>query len=246
MTARVSHLWRHPVKGIGCEALDRIDLTTAQPMPGDRAWALLHQGGAETDAWQPRRNFLVVAYGPKLAQIGARTLTNGTLELTHPDLDTLLFNPATDGPRLIDWVRPLWPEQHSTPHRLVRSPAQGMADNGSAQVSLMNHASLRAVSHKLGQDLDQRRFRGNIWVDGLAPWEEFNLVGKTIRVGGIQLKITAPIERCRATEANPITGQRDTDPVKTLSDGWGHRDFGVYATILSDGLLSVGDEVTAL
>ncbi|THH34457.1 MOSC domain-containing protein [Aliishimia ponticola] len=244
MTATLAQIWRHPVKGIGCERLADTTLTAGAPLPGDRAWALRHERSEPTDAWQPRRNFLVVAHGPRLAQVAAQSATDGRITLTHPDLAPLDFDPAHDGDKLMDWVAPLWPDTQPAAASLVKAPAQGMADNGVAQVSVMNHSSLRALSQAAQTDLDPRRFRGNLWIDGLAPWEEFDLLGKTIRIGEVTLEVTDRITRCRATEANPDTGERDAEPVRVLRQGWEHMDFGVYATVTSGGKIAAGDTVT--
>lgn len=244
MTARLTEIWRYPIKGIGSEQLDEISLRAQAPLPGDRAWAVLHEGGADHDDWQPRRNFLVVASGPMLAAVTAQSHDDGRMSLKHPDRPEARFDLVTDGAALIDWARPLWPEQHSAPTRLVSAPPEGMADNGVAQVSIMNHSSLRALSQKTGMDLDPKRFRGNLWLDGLAPWEEFDLVGKSVQIGDVRFDVTDRIERCRATEANPDTGRRDVDPLRALTEGWGHRDFGVYATVSTDGRIARGDPVT--
>ena len=240
---RLAALARYPVKGIGREALDRIALDPGAPMPGDRAWALAHAGAAPTDAWQPRRNFLVVASGPRLAQVTAETREDG-LTLRHPDRPDLAFDPATEGARLIDWVRPLWPDDRPAPARLVAAPPEGMADNGAAQVSILNRASLRALSERVGRALDEARFRGNLILDGLPPWGEFDWIGRSIRIGPLRLRVTDRIERCRAAEANPETGARDANVLRALEDGWGHRDFGVYATVETGGTVAPGDAVT--
>jgi uncharacterized protein YcbX len=118
----------------------------------------------------------------------------------------------------------------------------GMSDAPFASVSILNEASLRALSQKIGQDLDPRRFRGNLWLDGLAPWEEFDLVGKRLRIGAAEVDVVEPIGRCRATEANPVTGRRDAPTLAALEDGWGHTRFGVYAMVRKGGLVAVGDE----
>jgi hypothetical protein len=36
---------------------------------------------------------------------------------------------------------------------------------------------------------------------------------------------------------------RDANVLRALEDGWGHRDFGVYATVGTGGTVTVGDEV---
>ncbi|MEM8823455.1 MAG: MOSC domain-containing protein [Pseudomonadota bacterium] len=241
MTPSLAALYRHPIKGIGRERLDAVDLVAGVPMPGDRAWALLHDAAPQIDGWQPRRNFLVVASGPDLTRVEAE----GTdpITLRHPTRPDLTFDPATEGARLADWVRPIWPADRPTPTRLVAAPPEGMADNGAAQVSILNLASLRALSQKLGRPLEIERFRGNLIVDGLPPWGEFDWIGRDIRIGAVTLSVADRIERCRATEASPATGTRDANTLRALEDGWGHRDFGVYATVKTSGHLAVGDEV---
>jgi uncharacterized protein YcbX len=119
-----------------------------------------------------------------------------------------------------------------------------MSDAPFASISVLNLASLRALGQKLGQQLDPRRFRGNLWLDGLAPWEEFDLVGKTLSIGTARLEIVERITRCRATEANPDTGARDANTLRALEDGWGHQDFGVYAMVRTGGPIAIGDTVT--
>ena len=240
MTATLARIVRYPVKGIGREELAEVTLAADAPLPGDRAWALLHEGAADTDDWQPRRNFLVVASGPKLAQVTAETGGDSRITLRHPDRPELTFDPETEGTQLVDWAAPLWPDQHSRPKRLVKAPPQGMADNGEAQVALLNLASLRGLSDQLGQTLDIARFRGNLMLDGLDPWEEFEWIGRTLRLGDVTLDVTDRIERCRATEANPATGERDANTLTALEQGWGHRDFGVYATVTAPGRIATG------
>lgn len=244
MTAELKAIWRFPIKGIGAERLERVDLAANAPLPGDRAWALLHDNAPDTDEWQPRRNYLVVASGPQLAAIKAVTGKDGRITLTHPDRPPLTIAPETDGEALKQWVQPIWPAERPQPQRLAKAPPQGMADNGQAQVSLLSLSSLRALSQKLNHPLTPERFRGNLVVDGLAPWEEFDLIGKTIRIGNATLHVTDRIERCRATEANTETGKRDCNPLRALEDGWNHRDFGVYATVTQGGQIATGDQVT--
>ena len=246
MTGRLAAIWRHPVKGIGCEALDRVALMPERPVPGDRAWAVLREGVAATGGWQHCSGFLRGANGPSLMAVMARTLDDG-LELTHPDRPPLRFDPATEGARLVDWVAPLWPAGMPRPVAVVKAPDTGMTDMDYPSVSVLNTASLDALAHALDLPaLDPRRFRGNLWVDGWDAWAEFDLVGRRIAVGDAVLEITERNTRCLATHANPDTGERDADVLSTLSAQWGHRDFGVYARVLGGGDIAVGKPVTVL
>ena len=90
------------------------------------------------------------------------------------------------------------------------------------------------------------RFRGNVWLDGLAPFAEFDLVGREVRVGGAILRVRERITRCKATTVDPATGISDADTLGALAAGWGHQDFGVYAEVVEGGRVAVGDPAEAL
>jgi uncharacterized protein YcbX len=245
MSWTLAQIWRHPIKGIGAERLDHVGLHVDRPLPWDRAWAVLEEGGEASEGWRPCRNFLRGAKGPSLMAVTAR-VEDDTVHLSHPDRPDLALTPGTEGAAqaLFDWLRPIYPADRKPPAALIRAPEMGMSDANFASVAVLNLASLRALGQKLGQDLDPRRFRGNLWIEGLAPWEEFDLVGKRLRIGAAELDMIEPIGRCRATEANPETGRRDAATLAALEDGWGHTDFGVYAMVRRAGRVAVGDEVT--
>ena len=244
MSARVAAIWRHPIKGIGRESLEAVELAAGEPVPLDRAWALLQQGAEDTDEWQPRRNFLQGASGPSLMAVHS-SWEGDLLRLTHPDRPALTLDPDRDGEALRAWIAPIWPGERPLPARLVKAPRQSMADNGEASVSILSAASLGALSEAAGAALDARRFRGNLLVEGLAPWEEWDWIGRRIRVGGAEMEVTERIGRCRATEADPETGRREHDPVRLLREGWGHTDFGVYARVVGAGRVALGDALAA-
>lgn len=233
---------RHPIKGIGTELLESAALSPGRALDGDRAWAVLQEGQDDTGAWQPRRNFVQCATGPALMAVGAQS-AGARITLTHPDHPPLTIDPETDGAALVDWLRPLWPTDRPAPMRMIRAPDQGMSDADYASVSLMSHSSLRALSEQAGARLDPRRFRGNLWVDGLAPWEELDWIGKTLSIGTAECEVVEPIERCRATEANPETGRRDVNILRLLSDGWGHQDFGINLRVTRPGQVRLGDRI---
>jgi uncharacterized protein YcbX len=94
--------------------------------------------------------------------------------------------------------------------------------------------------------LDMRRWRGNLWIDGLAEWEEFALIGKTLKIGDVLFRAVEPITRCLATTANPETGKRDADTLGGLEAGWGHKDFGIYLEVISSGTLKSGDTLEVI
>ncbi|MBO6774319.1 MAG: MOSC domain-containing protein [Marinibacterium sp.] len=245
MTGRVSALWRYPVKSHGREQLDSVTLTAGQTFPWDRVWAIAHtESDADGSAWARCQNFSIGAKAPRLAGIDARfDDQSGILHLYHPDLPDLSLNPDTDGDALIAWAGTLIPENRAQSARVVRGMMRGFTDTDFPSISIMNAASHRTVEGRLGRALEMERWRGNIWLDGLAPWEEFDWIDKNLRIGGAVLAVRDRAVRCAHTTASPKTGLRDTDTLGVLQEAWGHQDFGVYAEVVETGTVEVGSEV---
>ena len=245
MTATLAQIWRHPIKSHGRESLERVRVTAGRTLPWDRCWAVLHDHAtADGTTWAPCANF---SRGAKVAALMAINASldekTGTVTLTHPQRDPLDFRPddGADTAKFLDWIAPLMPSDRARSTDIVRVPDRGMTDTEYPSISLAGHSSLRALSDKVGQKLDPRRFRANFWVDGLGPWEEFEWVGRDITIGGVAFRVEERIGRCLATAANPETGRRDADTLGALEDGWNHRDFGVYLSATGSGDVAIGD-----
>ncbi|MBP9952137.1 MAG: MOSC domain-containing protein, partial [Cypionkella sp.] len=163
--------------------------------------------------------------------------------LNHPETGALAFRPddPLDLPHFLQWIAPLSPPDRAQPIQIV-SAGRGMTDSAFPSVSILSLTSLGELSGKMGRDLSIDRWRGNLWIDGAAPFAEFDWIGHEIKIGAAVLRIEERITRCRATMANPVTGQIDADTLTGLQDGYGHQDFGVYATVISGGILAQGDK----
>ncbi len=243
MTGRVARIWRHPIKSHGREQLTDVCLTAGCTMPYDRRWAVTHaRTKADGSAWAPCANFTIGAKVPRLQAINAMVdEASGTVTLNHPDRPDLCFDPETEQQRFLDWVAPLLTNDHPPSTDIIRVPGRGMTDSDFPSVSLINLASHKAVSDHLGQELSPLRWRGNFILEALEPWEEFQWIGKRLRIGSAELHVRESIKRCKATNANPETGVRDADTLAVLRQGWGHQDFGIYAEVVTSGNVSVGD-----
>jgi len=245
---KVAHIWRHPIKSHGTETLDSVELEAGRTMPWDRRWAVAHDASkADSAEWAPCVNFTIGSKAPKLMAIKARSNEEtGLITLNHPDLPPFTFNPDTDSEAFLDWVKPLVPSNRAQSARVVRVPGRGMTDTDFPSISIANLASHAQVAEHLDQEISPLRWRANIWLEGLKPWEEFEWLGQRFRVGTAEFEIKERIKRCLATTANPETGERDADTLGALNAGWDHQDFGVYAEVVTPGRIALGDNAELL
>ena len=245
MTVTLAHIFRHPIKAHGREELASVSLLAGQALPFDRTWAVAHEAAKLTGGWVPCANFARGAKAPKLMAIKASfDDQRGEIALTHPERPEIRFNPddAAENDRVIDWLRPLNPENRAQPAKLVRA-TQALTDTDFPSVAILSLTSLRILSARMGQDLSPHRFRGNLWLDGLAPWEEFDLIGRSLTIGEARLEVVERITRCTATTADPDTGRVDAPVLQTLQAAWHHSDFGVYARVTHGGTIRRDDKV---
>ncbi len=249
MTPALAHIVRHPIKSVGWEELGQADLAPNRTLPFDREWAVAHAAARLDDdapAWAPKLNFVRGWASPDLMAVRAVTDEAARrVTLSHPAAEDLTVAPddPRDAARLVEWLRPLWPENRPEAAKVIRVPGQAMTDQPDPLVSVLNLSSNRALGQRLGRDLSIHRWRGNLWIEGLAPWEEFDLIGRHIRIGTAVLRVDERIARCRATMANPDTGRVDADTLGALEAGYGHQDFGVFATVVEGGHVRLGDPV---
>ncbi|MEM9783540.1 MAG: MOSC domain-containing protein [Pseudomonadota bacterium] len=246
--ATLASIWRHPIKGIGAEALETVTLSAGEVLPWDRRYALAHAHSlydAAAPAWVKRRNFVVQAHVAELIRVEASLdEASGAVTLTHPTLAPVTADPATDegAAVLTAWIEPLAASYQPGPWQVAHVPGQALTDMEPPYVSILSRASARALSQRAGVTLGERRFRGNLWLDGLDAWVEEEWIGREITIGAARLRVDEPIGRCKATTAGP-SGSYDHPTLETLRAARGHTEFGVYATVIEGGTVALGDAV---
>ena len=244
MTGRLAQICRHPIKGHGRETLASVRLLAGECLPWDRHWAVAHEAAKLEPGWNPCVNFARGAKAPELMAITSQLdEASGLITLHHPTSSAITFDPddPADLPGFLNWVRPLNPENRAQPAQIIKAGC-GMTDSDFPSVSILSMSSLADLSARMGQDLSPHRFRGNLWLDGAAPWAEFDWIGREIRIGTATLKINERITRCNATKVDPATGIPNADTLTALETAYGHQDFGVYATVTQSGNIATGSE----
>ena len=260
---------RYPVKGMGGQDLDFAHLT-ASGIPFDRVVAFstgqipIQPHGT----WTTHRAFHALTTNVDMALGQARVTANRDRqfdELHHSEGRPLL-DPTGSGvleiSRAGQQVAAI-PIENGVP-RLEHASLQGINqfDDGrgpnveeagvslwdveSAHISIINLETVRAMDSAAEVTLDPTRFRGNLYVDGLKAWSEFELVGQRLKVGDAELEVFSPIERCRATAARPGAATWDIDVPGLLMGHFGHAYCGLYARIVLPGTVRVGDMISVV
>jgi uncharacterized protein YcbX len=238
-----------PVKGMRLVAVEAVTIDPTGPR-GDRAFHVREADGAlaltsrnpglvqVVPEWDADRDELALAFP------GGRRVA-GPVVRGRPVVTAFYDGRAVPGHVVDGPFAPALSEHLGRPVTLVaRDDAVSGGDD--APVTLMSLASLAAVRDRLDADeLDARRFRMSITIDGVRPWEEHGWARREVAIGAAVVRVDAPTERCVVTTRSPRDGRRDLPVLRALA-GLRGKDgvtFGVWCTVLRPGAVSVGDAV---
>ena len=258
MAAVVTRFSIAPVRSLGLEHPAAIDLTT-KGVVEDRRFYVIDQDGRLVDR-------LVSA---RLVQVAAHTDPEaGHLRLTFPDgsvvedrvqlggaVETYVYGRVAAGHVVVGpWAVALEPYARRWV-RIVRADQPGGTRDG-AHASLVSRASVDAISAAAEvPDVDSRRFRMLIEIDGTAAHEEDSWLGGRVAVGEATLRINRRVARCAITTQDPDTGERDLDTLRAIiqyrglmpdKHGAPKAMFGVLGDVDQPGRVRLGDAVRVL
>ncbi|MFL4468476.1 MOSC domain-containing protein [Tateyamaria armeniaca] len=255
MAITLQRIQRFPIKGLSAEQMPRVTLTPGSGVPGDRMFGFARHGSGFDPANPqplPKDRFVVLLTQAALA--GLKTQFDPEtrqLEIAHADAREA-FDMTDEAARdragawlstyigLMDVSDPQFVS--AFPHRFtdvsVVSPQMMHA------VSILNLSSVRDLATRLDRDIDPARFRANLEIDGLPPGWELEHIGETLRLGDVSLRLIKRTKRCAATEVNPVTAERDLKLPYLLRKEFGHMDMGVYAEVVTGGVLQSGQKVS--
>jgi len=226
---RVVGLFRYPVKSMGAEALDSIDVGW-NGLAGDRRWAFVRDGLVRSgfpwltirelpEMWhyQPR---LVEPDQPELSATVVRTPTGEEIDVVEPALAV----------RLGEGVR-------------VIKQGRGIFDT--MPLSVITTQTISALSSMIGSELDARRFRPNILVEatGNEAFPEDQWVGEVLSMGGMKMRVDKRDKRCVMVNVDPDTAQRDPEILRAIARER-QACLGVYGSTVRPGRITVGDSVS--
>ena len=243
----LAQIHRYPVKGLGPQSLAAIALTAGAGLPRDRLFALAHGRSRFREAAPApvaKTEFVMLMRDAGLASLTCTydeaatcvSIARAGAVLVEAPLDDTVGRAAIAGA-----VEAALADPARGTLTLVSAPDQMLSDVGAPLVSLINLATVRAVADAAGQPVDPVRFRGNLLIDDVPPWREFDWLGQTLEIGGARLEAVDRIRRCAATAVNPTSGVRDLNVPALLQKNFGHCDCGIYARVAVSGKVKVGD-----
>ncbi len=258
MTTVVTQLCSYPIKGLSAQEHRSVSLTEGQGFPGDRMFGFARADSGfdpENPAPLPKDRFLVLARDPGLAALNTE-FDGGTqqLRITDPGGQVRAFDlTSSEGQaaavELLMAHLEMDPAKraflaHAFPHRFtdvsVVSPQMMNA------VSVLNLNSVQTFGEDIGVELHPARFRANITLKGWPAFSELDAVGREFQIGAARFRVLKRTQRCAATEVNPLSATRDAAIPRLLRQTYGHMDMGIYAEVLTQGEIQVGDAVSAL
>jgi len=248
--ARIEGIYRYPVKGLSPERLASTQLRVGQTIPADRLYAI-ENGPSGFDpaapGYLPKQRFLMLMRNERLAQLKARFDAARhflTIELEGATVASGDLRTGEGRASIERFLADFCADELRGPPKVLHATGHSFSDVARKVVSIINLASVAEVGNAAGAWVDPLRFRGNLYVTGWPAWHEFSLLDREIGIGSAALKVVKRIQRCAATEVDPATAVRDLPIPRTLMQTFGHADCGVYAEVVSDGNIAVGDALS--
>jgi uncharacterized protein YcbX len=224
----VAGLFRYPVKSMGAESLEAVEVSW-HGLTGDRRWAFLRDGMARSGfPWLTiRERPEMWRYLPRFAEPGrpdsspvvVRTPSGAVLEAADPALAAEL---GTGVPVL----------KHD----------RGLFDT--MPLSLLTVQSVARLGALVGAELAPTRFRPNLVIAaaGDAAFQEDSWVGHGLLIGGLRMRVDQRDQRCVMVNVDPLTARRDPAVLRAIARQR-QACFGVYGSVVAPGRVAVGDPV---
>jgi uncharacterized protein YcbX len=240
------------IKGTRLMEVDEIELGPAGAR-GDRRFFVIDERGRMVNGKQFGELQSVVASYDEEAAVLTLVFPGGH-ELAAPvtgagQVETNFYSVARRA-ELVDGPFAAALSAHvGQPLRLVRTgSAVDRGRDGAA--TLVSRGSLGRLAGEGGlEQIDARRFRMLIEIDGIPAHAEDAFVGHTVAVGETVLRFNGYVGRCMITTRNPDTGTVDLKTLHMLQSYRGELEtdeplpFGVYGAVRRPGLVRIGDAV---
>jgi uncharacterized protein len=260
IVGKVESLWRYPVKSMRGEELDAMFAGYAG-VYGDRLFAFtssVSPKGFPFFTGRDQRQMIRYRARFRNPEKAARPVNWTEAEKLSPNLNPISADAselmidvetpdgktfAINDPALIDNLRSSMDGNHAL--TLLRSDK---AITDCRPLSIFAVQTAKKLGEETGENVDKRRFRANVYVDltNADGFAEDEFVGRSLRIGS---KVTVAVlqrdARCMMITLDPDTAEKTPAILKAVAQA--HEGMaGVYAAVLTEGMIRKGDSVELL
>jgi uncharacterized protein YcbX len=252
----LNSVWRYPVKSMRGEAVEEVFIAYTGVM-GDRVYAISSTSAVPEFPWHTNREQEELVLYQARFQHRERTLVPDALEAAneealnppYPTADKFAVEvKMPDGKTIsIDDPQFLTDLKDKSDGELRLNFTQKNAVD-CRPLSLFSLQTLAQLALETEMDLDQRRFRANLYVDwdSAGGFYENELVDRRVKIGErLEVMVLALDPRCKSITIDPDTAETSPRILKHIArkhDGYA----GVYAAVLIEGTVKPGDEILLL
>jgi uncharacterized protein len=245
-----------PVKALRLSHPAEAELT-AGGIPDDRRFYLIDGSDALFDATDHAELLRIVPeYDPAEERLRLSfpdgSVVEGAADLLDGTVTTDFFGRTVHGNLVDGDFAAALSRYAGRPVRLARVTRDGDGQDVHP-LTLVSSESVRELGGRGDEpDLDARRFRINLEIEGCEPYEEDGWDGELVRVGETTIRVRGQIPRCIVTTLSPDSGVKDFRTLNMIARhrpriaGRGGLPFGMYAEVVQGGRVRVGDPVEPL
>ena len=260
VVGKIESLWRYPVKSMRGEDLQEI-FVGFPGVYGDRLYAFRSSAAPKGFPYlTAREQEKMLLYRPryrcpdhtgKPGNLAEAEAIGSGLTPVYENLSDMMVDVETpagerlaiDDPLLLNMLRE---GLRDRPELTLLRSQRAMTD--CRPVSIFSVQTVRQLSQELGIDVDQRRFRANLYIDleSGKGFGEDTFVGQSLRIGArTVIAVVKRDSRCKISTLDPDTAQPNPELMRLLAR---HHEgqAGIYGVVLAEGTIRPGDEITLL
>jgi len=256
----VESLWRYPVKSMRGEEMNELFASYAG-VYGDRLFAFESSASPKGfPFFTGREQRQMIRYRPRFRHpekaahpinlVEAEKLSSNLnpvsanaaelmIDVETPDGRTF----AVDDPELIEHLRGNIDAKHQL---TLRRSDKAITD--CRPLSIFAVQSAKKLGEETAVPVDKRRFRANVYLDLKSSngFAEDEFVGKSLRIGPkVVAHVVGRDARCMMITLDPDTAEKTPAILKAVAQA--HEGMaGVYAVILTEGIIRRGDPVEVI
>ncbi|MCQ6275919.1 MOSC domain-containing protein [Bacillus sp. V3B] len=263
-SSKVASIWRYPVKSMIGEELNACEITE-KGLLGDRAYGVIDN---ETDklanAKNPHKWPNMFQYRANFIDPPQKDAAIPPVRITFPDGRSII---STDDEKNKLLSTSFNRNVHlSTPSSMdvqfegyIPEEIEELDNKGSIftrtspkdtffDIDMVHIITTSTINYlrKLAPEsrIEARRFRPNIIIEvpNSEAFIENNWVGKTLTIGSVQLKISQETKRCVMTTLAQGDLPKDPNVLRSIVRN-NAGSFGVYASVVKPGRVSIGDRI---